>query len=125
MKVQVISDYDKCFGLVQELKLAAGKYKRCIQVNMERRRNVLGERFEPVVVRRKRRLCGQYTELDGEQYYSDKIQELMTSIQKEERKASWKNFGMAFVVFKDAMDAQKCLQQRWLKVRMQEKLSVE
>lgn len=49
----------------------------------------------------------------------------MTSIRKEERRMSLKNFGMAFVVFKDVADANKCLQKRWLKDRMLEKLSVE
>ena len=30
VKIQIISNYEKCYQLVKELKLNAGRYKRCL-----------------------------------------------------------------------------------------------
>lgn len=35
MQVSVISDYDKCLKMVKELKLAAGRFKKCVEMNKE------------------------------------------------------------------------------------------
>jgi hypothetical protein len=35
VKVSVISDYDECLKLCNQLKLAAGIYKRCVELNKE------------------------------------------------------------------------------------------
>ena len=68
MKVQILSNYDKCFSLVQELKLNAGKYKRCLMINNHRKRMSEGS-YQPILITRKKRLCGEKVEVDGEQYY--------------------------------------------------------
>lgn len=33
MQVSVISDYSKCDSMVKDLKLAAGKFKQCVEMN--------------------------------------------------------------------------------------------
>ena len=56
-------------------------------------------------VKRKKRICEKVTEYDGEQYYKNKIEELMNEIQKEEKKQSRKNSGVVFIIFRDVLDA--------------------
>lgn len=73
MKVQMISDYDKCYKLIQELKLIAGKFKQCMLVNNQRR-IFSGENgdHERVTIKKKP-FCGPAENIDAEHYYREKI----------------------------------------------------
>ena len=44
LKVRVLSDYDHCFKLVQQLKLTAGIYKKCVDIN-----NKSGKRLQKTI----------------------------------------------------------------------------
>ena len=58
----------------------------CLIMNKEKQVTAAnGGQFEPVTIKRKQRMCGKVTEYDGERYYKEKIEELMDTIQTEER----------------------------------------
>ena len=82
MNVSVISDYSKCESMVNELKLSAGKFKKCIELNTQGLDN---PDYERITIKKKRHICGGETEeLDAEDYYKSKIEELMFNIRTEE-----------------------------------------
>ena len=100
----------------------AGKYKRCLVMNKDLRMKAGKDGgCEKVKIKRKK-LCGDTIEIDGEEFYREKLEELIASIQDLEKKANQKHFGIAFVVFKDEADAKKFLKQKWLQKRIIEEL---
>jgi hypothetical protein len=73
MQVVVISDYQKCLKLVNQLKLCAGKYKKCLEHNKNNE--------DRITIKRKTRFCcGQKQILDGEDFYKEQIKDLSDKI---------------------------------------------
>ena len=124
MQVSVISDYAQCLKMTQKLKLVAGKYKRCIQLNEEHANNaescrpadfwdekeaaVTGEQTTRVKYW-KRSCCRKVEECDAEEHYRQQVEELREKIQKEEAAQSSCNTGVCFVVFRDGGLAKQML----------------
>lgn len=102
--MSVITDYEECLKLVQELKLAAGKFKGCIKENEERaKESAISDRLEI----KKRRCCKKALLIDAEELYGQEIEDLMGKIRRMEEDASRRNVGVCFVVFREAADAKK------------------
>lgn len=87
VKVAVVSDYQESFKLVQELKLAAGKFKGCFKRNEEEREANPAE-FKRLTMKKRQSGCccfGSFIEVDAEEYYSNQIEDLMLNIRRTEQ----------------------------------------
>jgi hypothetical protein len=118
MQVSVISDYAKCDSMVKDLKLAAGKFKQCVQMNTL---NLLNPSHERITIRKKK-CCKKLQTLDAEKFYKGQLEDLMYKIRIEDEYQSSENLGMCFVVFKDGEIAKKMLDTKWLAEQIKAKV---
>jgi hypothetical protein len=122
INVSVISDYKECLQLTNLLKLAAGKFQKCAQVN-EIQRASSNPAIRLNLKRRKNRFATK-SSYDAEDYYRDKIERLIEAIQREREAKSSVNCGIAFVVFRSSEIALKMLDKEWFRQSTRDKLSI-
>ena len=118
----MLSDYQECFNLVEDLKLAAGRYKKFHELNIyEREKNP--HTFKKAKIYRKC-CCFTRSSEDAEELYANEIQDLKIKLQRLEKKKSQSNLGICYVVFREIIDAKNC-NMNLLTPYMRKKVSIQ
>ena len=114
MQVSVISNFGKCLDMVEDLKLAAGRYKKCLELNNENAERVM---------QKQKKCCGEEKEVDAEEMYYSQIEDLKMRIKEESSDQASQNIGVCFITFRDYEVAKQMLNTKWVKEEFNQKIS--